>query len=361
MPIAFDIWRLDEPAHRLSPVRMDAEAKLESLLAHDVSFLGLDLLIISRQVITTFGKRIDLLALDAQGKLFVIELKRDRTPREIVAQALDYGSWVGTLTYEDITRIFAVSHPDEPFEEAFANRFGASAPEALNESHQLIIVATELDNSTERIVGYLSDYGVPVNALFFRYFRDGEREYLARTWLIDPNTTDQVTSKPPVSERSREPWTGEFYVALGEDEQRTWADCVKYGFISAGGGRWYSRTLSLLTPGAPIFACIPGTGYVGVGTVTEGVQPVREFIVEVNGIERPILEAPVQAPKMGENADNDELCEYLVRVEWKKALPVREAIWEKGMYANQNTVTKLRNKFTLTRLAERFGLTETDA
>ena len=33
-------------------------------------------------------------------------LKRDRTPREIVAQALDYASWVEQLTSEKIAQIY---------------------------------------------------------------------------------------------------------------------------------------------------------------------------------------------------------------------------------------------------------------
>lgn len=45
------------------------------------------LLIIGRQVINSFGKRLDLLAMDSEGALYVIEVKRDRTPRQVVAQA----------------------------------------------------------------------------------------------------------------------------------------------------------------------------------------------------------------------------------------------------------------------------------
>jgi len=246
MPTMVDLWRLDEPAHRLAPSRMDAEARLEALLADDASFLGLDVLIIGRQVITAHNKFIDLLALDGEGNLVVMELKRDRTPREIVAQVLDYGSWVGALTRDGIAKIFTASHPDEALEQAFADRFEASVPDALNERHQLIIVATELDNATERIVSYLSAYGVPINALFFRYFRDGEREYLARTWLIDPSRPESGAPKPVPG--GQEPWRGDFYVAIGEDEQRRWTDCRKYGFVSAGGGRQYSRPLNLLDP-----------------------------------------------------------------------------------------------------------------
>jgi hypothetical protein len=83
-------------------------------------------------------------------------------------------------------------------------------------------------------------------------------------------------------------------------------------------------------------------------------------LLAVDGIETPILQAPLQAPQMDKNADDPELCEYLVRVSWTKTFPVNSAVWEKGMYANQNTVTKLRNKFTLDRLAERFEIVEAD-
>jgi hypothetical protein len=79
-------------------------------------------------------------------------------------------------------------------------------------------------------------------------------------------------------------------------------------------------------------------------------------MVDLNGNNVPIIQAPLQALQMDENADNLELCEYLVRVEWLKDLPIEEAIREKGMFANQNTVCRLRNKFTLERLIDRFGL-----
>lgn len=296
-----------------------------------------------------------MLAINPQGDICAIELKRGRTPRDVVAQLLDYGSWVKDLTYEDVVSIYSANSPERPFEQAFSDMFGQDLPDTLNENHQLIIVASELDNSTERIVTYLSkQYGVPINAVFFRYFEDESHEYLARTWLIDPNEAEALGRKG-----GKETWNGrDFYVSLGEGPTRSWEDCRKYGFISGGGGRWYSRTLDMLFPEARVFVCIPERGYVGVGVVKEPSRRVRDFNVDIDGRSAPILEAPLRAPAMDDRADDEELSEYLVRVEWLKALPREQAIWEKGMFANQNTVCKLRNKFTLDRLVELFGLAE---
>src|SRR4051794_35179918 len=107
MPIEMALWRLNgSEAVPVATSSLDREKRLEDILEKDISILGLDrLLVIGRQVPTRWGKFIDLLALDPQGDLCAIELKRDRTPREIVAQALDYGSWIKDLDYEALAGI----------------------------------------------------------------------------------------------------------------------------------------------------------------------------------------------------------------------------------------------------------------
>jgi len=148
----------------------------------------------------------------------------------------------------------------------------------------------------------------------------------------------------------------DFYVAVGEGEHRTWEDCVRYGFVSAGHGRWYSKPLEQLTPGSRVFVHIPGKGYTGVGTVQDAVVRVMDFKVKVDGQEVPILEAPLKAPNMGEHRDDPELSEYVVRIEWQKTLTLDEAIWEKGLFANQTIVCRLRDDWTLQRLRAGFDL-----
>jgi RecB family endonuclease NucS len=110
LPVGFGIWRIDGGLRRVPFIKLGDESRLEDILVRDVSVLRLDAMVVGRQVATSYGKRIDLLAIDAGDDLYAIELKRDGTPREVVAQLLDYGSWVKDLGHEDISALFSEHH-----------------------------------------------------------------------------------------------------------------------------------------------------------------------------------------------------------------------------------------------------------
>ena len=154
-------------------------------------------------------------------------------------------------------------------------------PESINADHELVVVASGMDQSTEQIVDYVRGYGVPINVLFFEYLLDGEREYLARSWLTDP---EQAVAPGSGSGKKQPPWSGrDFFVAIGENNHRNWDDMRRFGFVSAGHGEKYRRAMSNLFEGARVFAAIPGTGYVGVGEVIEPAVAVSDFLVELDG------------------------------------------------------------------------------
>lgn len=293
-----------------------------------------------------------MLGINEEGDLHIVEVKRDRTPREVVAQGLEYASWVRTLGYDDITEILESEAYDTEFESSFAEQFDTDPPEELNRNHSVTIVASELDSSTERIVEYLSEeYAVPINALLFNYYEDDGREYIGRTWLTNP-------TKPREQTKRRESWNGrDFYVNFGSSsETRAWADGQEYGFVAAGQGRTYSRPLEKLQPGHWVFVYVPGSGYVGVGTVVDEAVPVTEFQVKHEGREMNILDAPLEAKRMDANKDDLEMCEYLVRVDWIDSKSEEEAVWETGMFSVPNIVCKLRNQFTVERLIDAFDI-----
>ena len=136
-----------------------------------------------------------------------------------------------------------------------------------------MVVAATLDDSTERIIAYLTERGIPINALLFQVFAYGAEQLISRAWLIDPIRA-QVSSATTPGDPS-EPWNGEFYSSFGHGQSRSWEDAVEHGFICAGGGSWYSRTLRLLGPGDRVWVRVPGSGFVGVGRATGRVQSGR--------------------------------------------------------------------------------------
>ena len=50
------------------------------------------LLVVGRQVVTNLGGYIDLLGVDREGNAVVVELKRDRTPRDVIADRVVSGT-----------------------------------------------------------------------------------------------------------------------------------------------------------------------------------------------------------------------------------------------------------------------------
>ena len=343
MPLELGVWRIDGTPQEVAAVPLSLEGRLEELLAGDLSVASPDWMLIGRQVPTDHGGFVDLLAIDADGRLIVLELKRDKTPRDIVAQALDYGSWVRTIGDDEVPRIYErfrgkhlADAPAKSFDDAFRERFGVTdLPEELNAGHDLVIVASAFDPSTERVVGYLADeYGVRINALFFRVFRDDDREYLTRAWLREPAAADATV--PRRAGGSGE-WNGEVYVNFDRDYD--WDHALKYGYIQAGGGDQYTGALRRLEPGERVWVRIPQEGYVGVGRVVAPAVPAPEFEVPSPGDTSVAITEVADVPANPFCTTPGEE-DYLARVEWEQTVSRADAIHERGMIGNQNIVAR---------------------
>ena len=339
MPVKHAIWTVDQSPEPLAITRLPSEAFLEEMIINRPDILSGQWMLIGQQEHTGFGGRIDLLAIAPDASLVLIELKRDRTPRECVAQALDYAAWVDTLTPDRIVQIYQRYSKGGDLSKAFREKFGEELDEdALNQSHQVILVAASLDDSTERIISYLNARDIAINVIFFQVFQSGPQQLLSRAWLIDPGETqvNATVSSPSRTASEKEPWNGEFYVSYGSN--RSWEDARQYGFISGGGGSWYSQTLKLLSPGDRVWVNIPKTGYVGVGRVLEPVQSANEFKVSTQDGERLAIDVISDGPRYRERSDNPETAEYFVRVEWLDTAAAKDAFNEVGLFGNQNTV-----------------------
>lgn len=139
--------------------------------------------------------------------------------------------------------------------------------------------------------------------------------------------------------RDRVPWNGEFYANFGVSPSRSWDDARQYGFISAGGGEWFIRTLNLLEPGGRVWVNRPGIGYVGVCEVTGAPVVGGDFKVETSSGLRSYYDVSEVGQYLKERAEGATE-EWFVPVRWIRTVDEDHAVRESGLFGNQNSVAK---------------------
>ncbi len=141
--------------------------------------------------------------------------------------------------YSDLRSAFADKFPDSGF------------PEVINSSHGMRIVASEIDDGTERIIRYLSGtYGVDINAACFRFFKtkDG-RQLLVRTFIVAKEEAEANIKKQPGKRHAK--YTEAEFLAMARENQteelveicRQMRDIWQEKCTGAGGGsfRYYAN------------------------------------------------------------------------------------------------------------------------
>lgn len=160
LSIEFGLWRVDgsEP-QRLELSGNDLERNLQQWLIKDLSIITPELMLLGAEVHAFDNERIDLLAIDRAGKLYVLELKRGIARRDIVAQLLDYGAWVAKLELSDLNAIFDKCpnrRPAQTLDDAFKARFNEPLPDSLDAGHELWMVISGMDTRTEQLCNITS-------------------------------------------------------------------------------------------------------------------------------------------------------------------------------------------------------------
>lgn len=145
----------------------------------------------------------------------------------------------------------------------------------------------------------------------------------------------------------------EFTVGYAE---RSWADAIKYGFLSAnigGSGKYLYNVQS----GDTIFCHIAGSGFVGIGECIATAVPMSEFTVDVNGVQTEIAQAPWEDEAAKQSLDTNK--EIFIRVAWKKFVTdAEDGYWEKGMTSVPLVAYTLTDKTTYKKVKEHFGYKE---
>lgn len=174
------------------------EEKLEVWLENNPHCLleGKKVLIIGRQVVTNLGSVVDLLAIDRSGDLIVIELKRELTPRDTVAQILEYASFVEDLSYQQLEEIFMEYTGEENINLAdyHRNYFQLQEDEAIafNKNQKLLIVAQTVIKEIKQTATFLRKKGLNIYCLEFKYFTNQDGNRIISTDFVVGEDTDSI-------------------------------------------------------------------------------------------------------------------------------------------------------------------------
>ena len=132
------------------------------------------LLIIGRQVNTSVGV-MDLLALDAEGAIVIVELKRAPNQRSTIAQSLEYAAWVSEQNPGEICRIaekYLVEKSGLSLEEAWQQVFDSELPQlSPGIQHRIFVVVEGGDDRLVSVARYLRNAGVDISLLTYNYYR----------------------------------------------------------------------------------------------------------------------------------------------------------------------------------------------
>lgn len=165
------------------------------------------ILIIGRQVRTDLGGLIDLLGVDRSGHVVVVELKRDRTPRDVVAQALEYASFAQRLDADALERLLRVYENDESLNLVNHHReyFENDEAVAFNKDQRIVIIGQRITSEIRQTASFLGSKGISVVCIEFNLFQAEDGDCLLSQDVVVGKETARVDrlesgSLPVVSE-----------------------------------------------------------------------------------------------------------------------------------------------------------------
>jgi hypothetical protein len=239
-------------------------------------------------------RRIDLLGIDRDANLVVIELKRGESGSYMELQAIRYAAMVSTMTFDQAVSAFASCDSDFDELSARAKLLEFLSWDEPNEDDfaqevRLVLFSEDFAKELSSSILWLNGKGLDITCFKMSCFEVAGKTLLDFQQIIPLKEAEEYQvrvrekqQKEQSSRKSKIPWNGECYANFGDHATRSWKDARKYGFISAGGGAWYTRTLGLLSEGDRVWVNQPGTGYLGVGLVSGPATRLENFYVETD-------------------------------------------------------------------------------
>ncbi len=125
----------------------------------------------------------DVLAVDSQGNLIIVEIKRHWSDRNVIGQILDYAARLSEWDYEQFDQRWKTEGDEnkgdllDSFRKFIEN--DSFSEEDFLKNRRLYILAAGEDESMKRIISWLRDgYGVPIDFVPFGLYKVDNETFL---------------------------------------------------------------------------------------------------------------------------------------------------------------------------------------
>ncbi len=150
----------------------------------------------------------DLIGTDSQGDVIIVELKKGRTPREMVAQGLEYASWASSLKYEDLNTMFKKyclkeKQEEQELSDYFNSVFNPDSENDVliefNRAQKLFLVAEEVSPTILQVCNYLKGNKLKVFCMEYTVQKTASGDIFVSTerkvWLEPTSITKIETDR----------------------------------------------------------------------------------------------------------------------------------------------------------------------
>lgn len=147
--------------------------------------------------------RLDVLAIDQQGRLVVAELKRDKAPDTVTMQAINYAAMVSRMSLDHLAAIYAAHLGAGTTAEQALDVLREWAPEVSDETlspPRIVLLAGEFGPTVTNTALYLVEQGIDLRLVRYQLYRLANQQLaLSVSQLIPVPEAEEFMVRPKSS------------------------------------------------------------------------------------------------------------------------------------------------------------------